>query len=241
MADAAQDTVTGYADAVKWIVGLSGAVFAGVFLHPEQMAQRTEGIRIYFAVVLFLLGVSMIGGVVFLLWLNRLRNMRDVSRERKINSTLPMVAAHVEPEERGKPKKNTNDKLSSAQKNMNRWYWVLSVPFYLGAFLGVLAFCVLIALPGKEAVKPVVVDPLRFAVVPSAVHRTRHGMQAHTFLLNQQTGEVWQMICGPDGEAVEFRRVRRTDENGKVQPASGGGSAAQENARSGKNGGMPER
>jgi hypothetical protein len=49
--------------------------------------------------------------------------------------------------------------------------------------------------------------PLRFTITQSAVHKPRKGMEAHTFLLNQQTGEVWQMVCdGPSG-AVSFRRA----------------------------------
>lgn len=222
MADAAQDTVSGYADAVKWIVGLSGAVFAGVFLHPEQVAQRTEAMKIYFAVVLFLLGTSMIGGVVFLLWLNRLRNMKDSIRERKGNAALPIVAAEqAEREEQGKQKKTPEEKLRRARRNMNRWYWVLSVPFYLGAFLGVVAFCVVIALPVDKP-RVTIPVPLRFTVLQSAVHRTKMGMQAHTFLLNQQTGEIWQMICGPQGDMVEFRRVKWVDVDGKPEKVETG-------------------
>lgn len=55
-----------------------------------------------------------------------------------------------------------------------------------------------------------------YEMVYSAIHHTKHGQQAHTFLLDRSTGDLWQMVCSPDG-LVSFRRIRRLDVNGKVE------------------------
>jgi hypothetical protein len=88
-------------------------------------------------------------------------------------------------------------------------------------------FCVQVALAQKNddckdekkdcEGKTILVDPLRYTMTQSAVHRTAHGMQAHTFLLNQQTGAVWQMICDQKGNVVAFQRVKRLDLDGKPE------------------------
>jgi hypothetical protein len=57
-----------------------------------------------------------------------------------------------------------------------------------------------------------------YEVTYSANHRTSHGRETHTFLLNQATGEIWQMVCSADGK-VEFRQLRRLDTAGKEQAA----------------------
>jgi hypothetical protein len=222
----ASDAAAGYVDAVKWIVGLAGAVFAGVFLHPEWILGRPEKMRIYLAVVLFLFGISMIGGVVYLLWINSVRRKKEMLGEIESDLSVPVVTPDPAKRKELQDKwDSTRGKLKKAQSRMNFWYAVLSVPFYVAAFLGVVAFCVWVAWPQKSAddgkKQPTVADPLRFTITQSAVHKTKKGMEAHTFLLNQQTGEVWQMVCdGPSG-ALSFRRVPWLDLNKspeKVEP-----------------------
>lgn len=66
---------------------------------------------------------------------------------------------------------------------------------------------------GQSKADPVaVVTPApaaaRYAVAYSAVHQTNHGREAHTFLVEETTGNLWQMRCTPD-ESVEFKGVQR--------------------------------
>lgn len=77
MADSIQDAAAGYIDAVKWIVGISAALLAGVFLHPELIAGWPTWGRLFLVLAVLLLGASICGGVVYLLWLNRLRRRRN--------------------------------------------------------------------------------------------------------------------------------------------------------------------
>ncbi|WP_263356864.1 hypothetical protein [Acidicapsa ligni] len=56
---------------------------------------------------------------------------------------------------------------------------------------------------------------MHYEIVYSAAHKTNHGLQVHTFLLNQSTGELWQMVCAADG-LVSFRKLQRRDVEGNV-------------------------
>jgi hypothetical protein len=58
-----------------------------------------------------------------------------------------------------------------------------------------------------------------FVVVQSAIHQTAHGREAHTFLLDQEKGALWIMICAKRG-TVEFRRVQIVNVSGGLEDPS---------------------
>ena len=231
MPDSAQDSATTYMDAVKWLVGISSAVLAGVFLHPDLITRWSGWGRIYVAVVLSLFGVSIFSGVVYLLWIARARRRKELLAEIERERTAPVVtpdALRAEELRKQKADLDTEEKLS--KKLLPRWYMLFTWAFYGAAVLGLILFCVQIALAHKPeddckdkckkvdaCCKTAPPDVPRFTVVQSAVHKTAHGMQAHTFLLDQQTGAVWQMICDQKGAIVAFQRVRRLDLDGRPE------------------------
>ncbi|HEX7157824.1 MAG TPA: hypothetical protein VF214_02325 [Edaphobacter sp.] len=233
MADTAQDAVAGYIDAVKWIVGISTALLAGVFLHPELTAGWSTRGRFALAAVLLALGASVVGGVVYMLWLNRIRWRTQRIAEIDKELTAPVVIPNAE-----RAKELTDEKTEllkdekDSKETRKRWYWVFILTFLFGGAVGMVVFCVQVVQGQKpkdncrkdckakccedKSATPVS-DARRFTVVQSAIHRTQHGMQAHTFLLDQQTGEMWQMICDQKGSVVAFQRVGRRDANGNPE------------------------
>ncbi|MBS1799627.1 MAG: hypothetical protein JSS95_07345 [Acidobacteria bacterium] len=217
MADTAQDAALGYIDAVKWIVGISGAVMAGVFLHPEEGAKLPEEAKACLAAVVLLFGISSFGGVVYLLWLNNVRRKKELIAELAAKVAAPvLIPDPVESARLAKEQRDRETKLKQSQTSLNLWYWIFTWSFYLAAILGVFFFMLRIV----RTKDPVAAVPLHFTVVQSAVHKTDHGMQAHTFLLNQQTGELWQMVCDQKGEVVAFRRVKRLEAEDAVTPVT---------------------
>jgi hypothetical protein len=54
-----------------------------------------------------------------------------------------------------------------------------------------------------------------YDIVQSAVHTTRHERKAHTFLVNKDSGEVWQMLCHKNDDQVEFHKIHRYGFDGK--------------------------
>ncbi len=215
------DAAAGYVDLAKWIVGLCAAVFAGFFLHPEHVAEWPIEAKVVVAIVLLILGISIVSGILYPFWLNWMRRQREkldeVERELSITSELSRKA---ELERRKADLKNNIEKDGPARTNLVYKWFVYS--FCIAAGIGVLGFCVsILALQKKKPDGPkppvAVADPLRFTVVQSAVHKTKSGMQAHTFLLNRQTGEMWQMVCDAQGKVVSFQRVARRDLNGNLE------------------------
>jgi len=56
-----------------------------------------------------------------------------------------------------------------------------------------------------------------YEIVQSALHATRQGKEAHTFLLDKKTGSIWQMKCTKTSDDVEFHRVHRFGFDGKAR------------------------
>lgn len=100
-----------------------------------------------------------------------------------------------------------------------RWHVAYLVSFLLAAVLSSIALFIAVVqahAPDKEGKKEAecvcnnkfsaAATPNRFAVTYSALHQGLHDKETHTFLLDQQTGEVWQMRCTAQGK-VEFQPV----------------------------------
>lgn len=232
MADSTQDAAAGYIDAVKWIVGISSALLAGVFLHPELTAGWPLWGRLSLVLVLLLLGASICGGVVYLLWLNRIRRRKELIAEIERELSAPVVIPDATRAQKLRDDRaKLMDEEEKSKKTQTTWYWVFILMFLFGGGIGMIVFCAQIAQGQKpkddkkdckveccqEKKVTATPDPRRFSVVPSALHRTAHGLQAHTFLLDQQTGAIWQMICDRKGKLVAFQHVKRLDSNGNPE------------------------
>ena len=182
------DSAAGYIDLLKWMLGLSAAVIAGIFLHPEQIAQASGWGKGAVVVVLVLFGASVIGGVGCLFWLSRVRRIKERLGEIKTDLSMPVVTPDAK---RLKGLVDEQAELTTenveAKENMNEWFTLLRWVFFFAAVVGLAVFCVFIARlkpppePPLPPPPPPAVEPLKFTVVQSAVHRTKGGMQAHTF------------------------------------------------------------
>jgi len=221
MPENAVDAASGYVDAVKWIVGLSAAAAAGVFLHPEQLPQKATWGKYLITFLVLLLVLNIGAGAIYLLWINRVRRIKE--RLKEIQEELLPVAIKRNPratQTLAGEKYSLRRELKDAPKEMQSWYWLLVGSWVAAAFIAALILVVAIWSPRKTAEDnkvPFVSEPLRFTITQSAIHNTKNGRQAHTFLLNQQTGEMWQMICDRHGTVTAFQRVGRLDLNGNPE------------------------
>jgi len=221
MADNTTEAAAGYVDAVKWIVGLSGAVLAGIFLHPEQLDGRPQGVRVALIVVVAFFVISIGGGVGYLLWINRVRRVKERITEIDEETATPVVVPDlVRQGALNEERKELVVERDGASTEMSSWFQLLLIPFFIASVGGGAVFCLSIFWPKKviPPVPPVAIVPLHFTMTQSAVHHTAHGMQAHTFLLDQQSGEMWQMVCDQKGAVVGFQRIRRLDVKGNPEP-----------------------
>jgi len=86
----------------------------------------------------------------------------------------------------------------------------------LGIVIGAVVFSVIAGLlwRGGPPKQPLVAGPppARYAITYSAVHQTNHGREAHTFLVDETTGHLWQMRCTTD-DTAQFKRIQREGES----------------------------
>jgi hypothetical protein len=203
-------TISYYADAIKWSVGLSGAAIGGITLHFTDLERTPGWVHACVVAALFAFAVSIFSGVIYLPWLNLIA--RADERISEIETLLPTSGTKIsvleaEKVERQSQRKAAVDQLPLLKMIHNLAFAVALLTLCLGV-VGVFFYK---AEPGKQTQ-----ETNRYAITQSAVHRTDHGMEAHTFLLDQVTGTIWQMVC-QKGDQVAFRKIQRMDANGVVQ------------------------
>jgi hypothetical protein len=166
--------------------------------------------KMLFAFSAIALLVTIVCGILCAFWLNRYVNLRE--------NESPQQAV---PAESARGKDPQAREMPLEMQNAKRWYY-----FYYYATL--VAFCLGMALitglvlvgissatssarkdcqPSSLTVQSTA-TPLRYSFGTSAQHAGFRGrIIQHTFLLDQYTGQVWQMFCRKDGQQVEFRKI----------------------------------
>jgi hypothetical protein len=204
-------TITYYADAIKWSVGLSGAAIGGIALHFADLERTPVWVHACVVAALFTFAVSIFSGIIYLPWLNLIA--RADERISEIEALIPNVQGdgirvlNDERRERQSQRKAAVEQLPRLKRIHNVAFAVALLTLCSGV-VGVFFF--------KAEPKNQAQETNRYVITQSAVHRTNHGIEAHTFLLDQVTGTVWQMVC-QKGDQVVFREVQRVDANGVVQ------------------------
>jgi hypothetical protein len=210
------DAASGYAEGVKWLVGISGAAIGGAFTQYEQIWHQPLWVRGLLALDVVLFVISIWAGVNYLLWINAVRRAKErISEIDAERTALGDTATDAKKRDLDNNKKPSNAKLTEAAQQMPRWHKGYSRSFSAAVLIaaGILFIAIARPIPKPEAAE----SPQRFTIVLSAVHSTPHGSQAHTFLLDQKTGDLWQMSCDVQGNVVAFRRVAVLDANGRPE------------------------
>lgn len=219
-AGGATDTISVYRAGATWIVGLSGAAVAGAFLNFDKVATAPLLVRIIFFAAAAAFGVSVAFGIEYYFWLNYAANQMDARKQRDTIIADP----NADNEKKGRAKESkaeVQQKVTKAFQQIDVWQKRTRISFYAG--LGIASLLLLIgalggAPPKTDATAPGIQNILaslpelpaaEYEIVQSAQHATRHGKEAHTFLLEKKTGAIWQMKCAKNSDAVEFHRVHR--------------------------------
>jgi hypothetical protein len=162
-----------------------------------------------------LLLLSIATGVEYMRWLNGALTWRQ---------RLDEIDAVADPAKQAALKDDreaVEKRLIKARKQVPRWHRATSWIFRIACGFAALGLAAAAEWPlqplEKKADPPAAQIPqARFTVTYSAVHQTAHGREAHTFLLDQSTGDLWQMICASNG-LVSFQHIYRRDYDGKPE------------------------
>jgi hypothetical protein len=203
---ATHDTHSLYRDGAKWMVSIAGAIVAGAFTQYDKVLLLPFWVKfLFFAAILTFLSITILG-VFQYYWLNRASNQESRAADANLGQDQRDAAVKA---------------LGEAKAQIKTYHeWLIgcfatATLFSAVTLFGAIFFgrdepkqpsSIFVGAMADDAPKAA----LGFEIVQSAVHQTKHGKEAHTLLLNRDTGEVWQMLC--DGSTlIQFQKVRRVD------------------------------
>jgi len=223
-----RDTLAVYPPSVTWLVGLSGAAVGGAFLNFDKVSAAPWWVRLVFFLAAAAFSVAVYFGVHYIFYLNEVANQNE--RTALIVKALP-GATDEQKLKLSAQAEQANEAIDEAWKNVGDAHNYSIPAFGIGMALSVVLLGLAVMAgplpkPGEGGTQNFISVPsdvkssaaYQFEITQSAVHVTGHGREAHTFLVNKNTGEVWQMRCRGADE-VEFHRVHRIGFNDKPEDA----------------------
>jgi len=181
---------------VNWLVGLSGAAIGGALTKLDWILKLPKCDKILLFIAAVLLLISIVAGVFYAFEL-------FVVKQRKLR--LDEENAKAPPD--GTVVNKLKAQLQDAGRKTALYHHTTLGSFFLAGITVVVCFSAVLFYCPPVPEPPKTVLSNHFTVTSVSV--TQHGRvtHTHTFLLNQQTGQIWLMTCGPDNKSVEFRRV----------------------------------
>jgi hypothetical protein len=206
MPQAADDPISQASQGTNWLVGLSGAAVGGALAKLDWVLKFPKWGKIGFLVASLCFMFSILVGVFYAFQLFALKLRKQKLEEEKAKPSP--VQADIDA---------AKQRLDQANEKVAQFHYLTMAAFALAclatvACLGVVLFQPAAATkPLKPESAPIIKNAYALTNLP--VHVGGQLSHSHTFLLNQQTGAVWQMTCRK-GSLVEFHRVLRTGLNG---------------------------
>jgi hypothetical protein len=220
-----------YGEGVKWILTIASAAIAGAFIHLKEVEEQIIPVQALLALSLALFVYSIWTGMNYLLWLNtvpvvwdRLREYREELLKLKANAAPDLAK---ESELQGRIEKESKI-IKVSEEAMPPWHvrytYSFSAALACATLAVLLSMLVNVAAPKNKDEKKADVTQggasahianegkAHYSLVYSAMHATSKGREAHTFLMNDETGELWQMVCDGPGHVV-FQKVARIETN----------------------------
>ena len=204
MAQEADDPISQARQGANWLVGLSGAAIGGALAKLDWILKFPPAGKMAFLVAAFFFFLSILAGVFYAFQLFALKQ-RKLKLDEEKGKQAPTQTAIDAAEAR----------LKEANQKVARFHIGTMVTFALAgaATLVCLGFVLNAPLPPKPAAAA-----SNHYVLNHVVHTGGRLSHSHTFLVDQQTGELWLMTCRGD-KTVEFRRVQKRKLDGTPEEA----------------------
>src|ERR1017187_9639339 len=199
MPQEADDPISQARQGANWLVGLSGAAIGGALAKLDWLLKFPKSGKFAFLIAALFFLLSILAGVFYTFQLFALKQRKQKLEEEK--GKQPLDAQAVASAKTG---------LDDANDKVARFHFATMTTFLLAGVTTLVCLGFVLfnstspTLPPKSA--PIAPNPYPLTNVP--VHIAGRLSHSHTFLLNQQTGEVWLMTCHAD-KTVEFRRVQK--------------------------------
>jgi hypothetical protein len=181
-----------------WMVGLSGAALGGALAKLDWLVRFPSPAKVVFLVAFIAFLTSFYYGVVYAQQMLAWKRLDDKRKEAEQNQRPQAEIDKI---------RGDIDKASEKAKGFHR---LRSIPFLLGCFLVWVCLVILLFMsweierPPAAAIPPP--PPNKFLITNVPVHIHGRLDHSHTLLLNQQTGETWELSC-KNGQLIDFRSV----------------------------------
>jgi hypothetical protein len=180
-----------------WLVGLSGGAIGGALAKLDWLLRFPFSAKVAFFVAFIGFLVSIYFGVSYVAQLLPLKQLqqkkKDAEEQRKAQAEIEGIKSE----------------LAAANGKASRFHYLTIIPFLVACVSVVVCLCLLLFKPWEIVPSPAAaISPNKYVITNVPVHYHGRLTHSHTLLLDQQTGEVWELTC-QNGKIVEFRSVSR--------------------------------
>lgn len=207
MADAPNDATSQLGQGINWLVGLSGGAIGGALLKFDWLLKLSPAAKkSFFAAAIFFFA-SILCGAYYLFQLFAMRRRKDELDD--IKSNWPPDTGEID---------QATKAFEKARKKARIYHYLTMLTFGVASIASLFAIRYALFRASNLSEKPL---SNKYLITTALVHLKSGSLHSHTFLLNQQTGEIWELTCRSNG-TVEFRRVPKTSYDGSAEepPAS---------------------
>lgn len=197
---------------VNWLVGLSGAALGGALLKFDWLLKLSPVAKVAVLIASFWFLLSILIGVYYAFQLLAVKARKDELAALKTQTPAPADGTI----------QHAQAAVDKAFLKARKFHYGTMFTFGLAGLTTIFALAVGLFSPEppKEPVRK-----NKYAITTSQVVLNGRVSHSHTFLLNQETGEVWEVVCR-SGKLVEFRRVPKTSYDGSAEEPPGKATAA---------------
>jgi len=217
--DQPTDSISQRNQSINWLVGLSGGAIGGALLKFDWLLKLRVSARVAFLTAACFFLLSILCGVYYAFQVLAVGRLQDELNEAK---------AEWPPNEDRTG--NVKRRLDKAQDKALSFHLGTMLTFGVAGLATIAVLFIALLAPPVEAKKETKRPPDKYLISNSQVYIKGRLSHSHTFLLNEQTGEVWEMVCRSGG-LVEFRRVMRTNHDGAVEVGEDSASHAPPSSR----------
>lgn len=205
MPDQPDDAISRAGQGVNWLVGLSGGAIGGALLKFDWLLKLPYPAKVAFLIAAIFFLASICFGVFYAFQLFAVKQFKDSLEETRKRD--PANPASIQ---------EAQTALTGERTKAGNYHNLTMLSFALAGTATIAALYFALFGPPFAPPKPAPLATNKYSITTAQVVRSGRTLHSHTFLLNQQTGEVWEMTCR-SGKAVEFRRVPKASYDGSPE------------------------
>ena len=207
--DQANDPISKASQGANWFVGLSGAAVGGGLAKLDMVEKFPFWGKVFFVIAAFFFLWSIVSGIFYYFQLLALAQASEKLTREEAKEHPDQAAI-----------KAARDKRDAANLKISLFHFGAFVTFPLACMATVACLSFVIFAPAPvPAANPPVAPANHFSLTNVPVYIGGRISHSHTFLLDEQSGDAWLMICQPN-KTVEFRKVKRLKLDGTSEDVS---------------------